>query len=322
MNGLVLALILVLAALAHQHFVAAQFDLPPEADNEQAQEAAAELAGELDPEAIMEEVSEATVPEPADYMEEGPVEAEEAPAEEAAAGGAGAGAPANATTEDDASGGGGGADVPEEAPEPEATANETEAASGNATEESDGPFNQGVDACIFASWPATLLETAQSSPAFTTLVAAVDAAGLSSVFESVPDKVTVFAPTDDAFAAFFEASNTTADEVLANKEFLGEVLKYHVVPTVVTFQDLLGDAGSEPLPTALTGESLSVNVTTESSSISAFGVPIGSATAPVVTIVGAGSSAEIIQGNLWACNGVIQIIDDILVPQSAVSSSQ
>ena len=180
------------------------------------------------------------------------------------------------------------------------------ASAETAAETSAGEYNQGVDACIYASSPATLVETASAVPDFSTLVAALQAADLASAFDDMSQKVTVFAPTNAAFEKLFAAENVTAEEVLANKDFLTKVLKYHVAGSVLPFESLVD------------GESIS---TLE-------GEDLGVSTAQVQyrsdakTVLGGGSNATIVQGNVWSCNGVIQVIDEVLLPESALSSSQ
>jgi uncharacterized surface protein with fasciclin (FAS1) repeats len=63
----------------------------------------------------------------------------------------------------------------------------------------------------------------------TTLVAAIDAAGMKHTFDNAHLKGTVFAPTNDAFAELIAALNTTPEDLLGNKALLRKVLKYHVV---------------------------------------------------------------------------------------------
>merc|ERR1712003_116934 len=180
------------------------------------------------------------------------------------------------------------------------------ASAETAAETSAGEYNQGVDACIYADAPATLVETASAVPDFSTLVAALQAADLASAFDDMSQKVTVFAPTNAAFEKLFAAENVTAEEVLANKDFLTKVLKYHVAGSVLPFESLVD------------GESIS---TLE-------GEDLGVSTARVQyrsdakTVVGSASNATIVQGNMWSCNGVIQVINEVLLPESALSSDQ
>merc|ERR1711871_1820143 len=118
------------------------------------------------------------------------------------------------------------------------------ASAETAAETPAGEYNQGVDACIYASSPATLVETASAVPDFSTLVAALQAADLASAFDDMSQKVTVFAPTNAAFEKLFAAENVTAEEVLANKDFLTKVLKYHVAGSVLP----LGSQSAWPVP--------------------------------------------------------------------------
>merc|ERR1712070_965191 len=129
------------------------------------------------------------------------------------------------------------------------------ASAETAAETPAGEYNQGVDACIYADAPATLVETASAVPDFSTLVAALQAADLASAFDDMSLKVTVFAPTNAAFEKLFAAENVTAEEVLANKDFLTKVLKYHVAGSVLPFESLVD---GESIST-LEGEDLGVS---------------------------------------------------------------
>merc|ERR1712078_879685 len=162
-------------------------------------------------------------------------------------------------------------------------------------------YNQGSDECIYADHPATLVETAAGNPTFSTLVAALKAA--------------VFAPTNEAFDKLFSEFNVTAEEVLANKKFLSDVLKYHVSGQVYPFSSL---ANGEEIATLLEGESLGVSTSEVQNTVYSFGFPIGTTSSESVTILGGATNATIVQGNVWACNAVIQVIDYVLVPQSAI----
>jgi len=75
---------------------------------------------------------------------------------------------------------------------------------------------------------ATILETAAAAGMFTTLLAAVDAAGLRTALEG-PGPFTVFAPVDEAFAAL---PPRTAQTLLDNPPQLARILKYHVIAGV------------------------------------------------------------------------------------------
>lgn len=141
------------------------------------------------------------------------------------------------------------------------------------------------------------------APQFTALLAAVQAAD-PAVLEllSNPDAaLTVFAPVDDAFAALGEE---TLASVLADPAAVTSILQYHVIPAgedgdVVGSDELgalLADAPAEGLdvPTALEGASLN------------FSVVDG---APVIN-----GSVGIVITNVDAANGIIHVIDTVLLP--------
>lgn len=120
---------------------------------------------------------------------------------------------------------------------------------------------------------------------FTTLEAAIEAAGLTATFEG-DTKYTVFAPTDAAFEAL-EAG--TLDDLLADTEALAEVLKYHVVEgEVMASQVLEMDSATtlegSDLMFSLEGEAVMVN------------------------------DARVTQTDIMASNGVVHVIDAVLMP--------
>lgn len=89
-----------------------------------------------------------------------------------------------------------------------------------------------------------------ASPEHTTLTAAIDAAGLEATLSGA-GTFTVFAPTDDAFAAVLEALSLTAEELLATEE-LGDILTYHVLGSSVLSTDLTNGFLATPLNDANT----------------------------------------------------------------------
>jgi len=135
----------------------------------------------------------------------------------------------------------------------------------------------------------TILDIAQSNEDFSTLVAAVDAAGLSGALGHPGDTYTVFAPTNAAFAAL---GADTINALLADPVALRNVLLLHVLPGTVVDSDtalsLVGfdiQAGNgETLNLALKGDSLLIN------------------------------GAKIIATDIQAVNGVIHVIDAVLLP--------
>jgi len=130
-----------------------------------------------------------------------------------------------------------------------------------------------------------IVETASAHGSFNTLVAAVKAAGLVETL-SGEGPFTVFAPTDEAFAAIPKAE---LESLLADKEALTAVLTYHVVPGRVTAADVSGLRSA----TTLQGQSVQVKVGQE-------GVMIDGAT--------------VIVADVEATNGVIHVIDRVILP--------
>jgi uncharacterized surface protein with fasciclin (FAS1) repeats len=91
-----------------------------------------------------------------------------------------------------------------------------------------------------------IVDIAVADGRFTTLVAAVQAAGLAETLSS-EGPFTVFAPTDDAFAALPEG---TLESLLLpeNQQQLTDILLYHVVPGKVMAADVVGLDGQMPIP--------------------------------------------------------------------------
>ncbi|WP_422025464.1 fasciclin domain-containing protein [Roseovarius sp.] len=131
-----------------------------------------------------------------------------------------------------------------------------------------------------------VVDTAVNAEGFETLVAAVEAAGLVETLKG-EGPFTVFAPTDEAFAALPEG--TVEDLLLPeNKDQLTAMLTYHVVPGKVMSGDL-----SDGM-TAATVEGSEVTIMTEG------GVMVNDAT--------------VVQPDIEASNGVIHVIDKVIMP--------
>jgi uncharacterized surface protein with fasciclin (FAS1) repeats len=141
---------------------------------------------------------------------------------------------------------------------------------------------------------ANIVEIAAGDDRFTTLVAAVTAAGLAETL-SGPGPFTVFAPTNDAFAALPAG---TVETLLKpeNKQQLTDVLLYHVDDRKLTASGI--PSGSNYFKPVLTSQRLCIT---------------NSGTA--VTIAdGSGEVATVIVADIMADNGVIHVIDKVLLP--------
>ena len=130
-----------------------------------------------------------------------------------------------------------------------------------------------------------IVDTAVQAGSFTTLVAAVKAAGLVDTLKS-EGPFTVFAPTDEAFAKLPEG---TVDSLLKDIPKLKKILTYHVVSGKVMAADVSG------LKSAKTVEGSELKIDTSS------GVKINNAT--------------VVTPDVAADNGVIHIIDTVLLPE-------
>jgi len=144
-----------------------------------------------------------------------------------------------------------------------------------------------------------IVQNAVNSKDHTTLVAAVKAAGLVDTLQS-PGPFTVFAPTNDAFA---KLPAGTVDTLLKpeNKKTLTNVLTYHVVPGRLTAKDLMEkikDGNGKAMLKTVEGDNLT------------FQEKDGK-----LWIWDAkGGSAQVTIRNVMQSNGVIHVIDTVLLP--------
>ncbi|UYH54294.1 fasciclin domain-containing protein [Qipengyuania sp. SS22] len=146
----------------------------------------------------------------------------------------------------------------------------------------------------------TVVDVAQGDETFSTLVSAVTAAGLGDTL-SGDGPFTVFAPTNDAFAKIPEATLT---ELTTNDtETLGNILTYHVVEGNVdaaTLTQAITDAGDAGYTiTTVNGGTLTATVVDGN----------------VVLTDAAGGTATVTATDVTASNGVIHVIDTVLMPQ-------
>ena len=141
---------------------------------------------------------------------------------------------------------------------------------------------------------ADIVDTAEAAGGFTTLVTAVEAAGLEETLRG-EGPFTVFAPTDEAFAALPAG---TLDTLLADPTGdLADILTYHVVEGEVMAADVVGLDGQEV--TTVNGATFTVNVGDDGS---------------VTLTDAAGNEVAVVQTDVDASNGVIHVIDGVLLP--------
>jgi uncharacterized surface protein with fasciclin (FAS1) repeats len=130
-----------------------------------------------------------------------------------------------------------------------------------------------------------IVAVAVSAGDFNTLVAAVKAAGLVETLQS-DGPFTVFAPTDEAFAKLPEG---TVENLLANPDKLKQILLYHVVPGKVTSAEVV------KLSSATTAQGSDVKIAVKNGSVMV-------------------DNATVAKADVMASNGVIHVIDTVIIP--------
>ncbi|MEO7823094.1 MAG: fasciclin domain-containing protein [Gemmatimonadaceae bacterium] len=135
-----------------------------------------------------------------------------------------------------------------------------------------------------------IVQVASENGSFNTLVTAVKAAGLVETLEG-PGPFTVFAPTDAAFA---KLPAGTINSLLANKDALTSILTYHVVSGRTVASDITRMNGA--MPSTVNGQPL--NITVRAGKVYVNG-------------------AQVIMADVQASNGVIHVIDAVLMPTVA-----
>ena len=145
-------------------------------------------------------------------------------------------------------------------------------------------------AFTFGASAADIVDTAVAAGNFTTLVAAVKAAGLVDTLKG-PGPFTVFAPTDEAFA---KLPAGTVDALLKDPEKLKGILLYHVVAGKVMAADVV------KLKTATTVQGTNVTIKVTDGKVMV-------------------NNANVIKTDIVTDNGVIHVIDTVIMPKAPKS---
>ena len=140
-----------------------------------------------------------------------------------------------------------------------------------------------------------IVSIASGAGQFNTLIAAVKAAGLVETLQS-KGPFTVFAPTDEAFA---KLPKGTIDALLADKEKLAAILTYHVVPGKVMAADIVKMGGAAPA--TVNGDA--VDITLRGGKVYV-------------------DAARVVTADIQASNGVIHVIDAVILPSPPKSGSR
>jgi uncharacterized surface protein with fasciclin (FAS1) repeats len=179
-----------------------------------------------------------------------------------------------------------------EAPDTTTTTAETPATDADTTE-AVASDETDTAATPVANDAETIVAIASGNDTFSTLVAALSAAELAEVL-SGEGPFTVFAPTDEAFAALPEG---TVEELLKpeNKDQLVKLLTYHVIPAQVTSAEIASGAVE-----TVQGEPLNIQV--------------DEATQTVMV-----NDATVTQADIIGSNGVIHAVDAVILPPSEIA---
>ena len=175
----------------------------------------------------------------------------------------------------------------------------TEAPADTTTDETAMPADEGMMEPD-AAGTGTIVTVAQGNPDFSTLVAAVTAAGLGETLSGT-GPFTVFAPTNAAFEKIPQADRD-ALMTPAQREALSGILTYHVVAGRVSAADLtrqITEGGGSATLTTVNGATLTARV-------------VGDA---VTLTDGAGGTSTVTATDVAAGNGVIHAIDTVLMPE-------
>lgn len=140
---------------------------------------------------------------------------------------------------------------------------------------------------------ASIAEVALASEDFNELVAALVFTDLVDVFATGTDQLTVFAPTDAAFEELYAALGVESVTELP-KDLVTNVLLYHVTEGRRASNSVVPRNNSRTIETLLTDATFSVNTTPE--------------------IIAVGSTANFLATDISASNGIIHVIDSVLLP--------
>ena len=143
----------------------------------------------------------------------------------------------------------------------------------------------------------TIFDVAIEAGDFTTLIAAIDAAGLTSTIDDASATLTVFAPTDAAFALLGEAA---INELLADPDALSDILLYHVVSGTALDSAAATDAVGTTIEMA-NGDRVGVSAKNDSLFL---------------------NLSKVTATDIQADNGVIHVIDAVLMPPADATPSE
>lgn len=138
-----------------------------------------------------------------------------------------------------------------------------------------------------------VVQIAQSNADFSLLVEAVQAAGIAGALSDPDANFTIFAPTNAAFAQVLQETNLSKEQLFTNKPLLTKILGYHVISAEMPVYAKNVQAGNVMM---LSEDTLTVT--------------------PQGTLMDKnGRIANIVKTDLAATNGVVHVIDKVLLPK-------
>jgi uncharacterized surface protein with fasciclin (FAS1) repeats len=150
------------------------------------------------------------------------------------------------------------------------------------------------------AFPLDVVGVAEYAGNFTTLVAAIQAAGLEETLRG-EGPFTVFAPTDDAFTELLNSTGMDAEALLASP-LLGDILRYHVVSGSVDSTAAAEFIDVNSIPTLLEGNNIFLFTGTSGN------------------LYANNLNVQVTETDLTATNGVVHVIDSVLLPQAALDA--
>lgn len=162
----------------------------------------------------------------------------------------------------------------------------------DATDKSTTTEDKAEKTTASSSEAETIVDVAASNDDFSTLVAAIEKAGLAETLEG-EGPYTVFAPTNEAFEDALKTLDITQEELL-ERDDLADILKYHVLPAKVDAKAAMAADGTEQA-TLLDGNKVKISVEGEEVKV---------------------NEATVTQTDLMAGNGIVHVVDQVLLPAS------
>jgi len=153
----------------------------------------------------------------------------------------------------------------------------------------------------------TILDVVQNNENFSSLATAVEVADMTNLF-AAQGAFTFFAPTNAAFNQTLTAMGLTMDQLLADPVALKDILSYHVVPGVLSEQDIISRTDAEGHAFLPTLEGVPILV-----SVNADGLFLNE------SLLLEDQGTQVVTPNIGTTNGIVHVIDSVLLPTPEVT---